>query len=119
MRLMKVLSVTIIAMAFFAVAAAAANVKDSRSLNLRFDATVAGAHLAMGNYNVQWQRHSPEATVSFLQGSKVVATAEAKVVDRGTKYENDEVVFDEAADGTRMIRELHFAGSREAIEFKE
>jgi len=119
MRLTKTLSVTIVALAFFIVAGASAKVKDSGNLDLRFDATVAGAHLARGNYNVRWQSHSPEATVSFLQGSKVVATAGGKVVDRGTKYEDNEVVFDETADGTRVIRELHFTGSSEVIEFSE
>jgi hypothetical protein len=106
-------------MAFFVAAGAAAKPKDSRNVVLHSDATVAGSHLASGRYNVQWQTHSPEAIVSFLQGSKVVATAEGKVVDHGRKYLLDEVVYDETADGARVIRELRFKGSSEVIEFNQ
>jgi len=117
MNLTKTLSLTLAAMAFFAVSGAAAKTKDARNIVLRSDATLAGTHLTSGNYTVQWQTHSPNATVSFLQDGKVVATAEGKVVDRGTKYEFNEVMFDETADGTRVIQELRFKGSSEAIEF--
>jgi len=115
----KTLSVTILAMAFFVVAGAAAKAKDFRNMVLRSDATLAGTHLASGNYNVQWQTHSPGATVSFLKDGKVVATAEGNVVDRGTKYQSNEVMFDETADGARVIRELRFKGSSEVIEFNQ
>jgi hypothetical protein len=119
MKLAKTLSATIVAMAFFVAAGASAKAKNSRNLVLHSDATVAGAHLARGNYSVQWQSHSLEATVSFLRGSKVAATAEGKVVDRGTRYRDNEVVFDETADGPRVIRELRFKGSSEVIEFNQ
>ncbi|MFZ0960747.1 MAG: hypothetical protein WAO35_07550 [Terriglobia bacterium] len=118
MTLKRTLQFMMIALAFTIAVGAQAKVKDSGNLDLRFDVTVAGAHLASGNYDIRWQSHSPEATVSFLQEGKVVATAEGKVVDRGTKYQNDGVVYGQAADGTRVIRELHFQGSREAIEFE-
>ena len=119
MKLTKSLSLTLVAIVCFVAAGAAGKPKDLRSLLLRFDATVAGAHLASGNYNVQWQTHSPGATVSFLQDGKVVATAEGNVVDRGTKYQSNEVMFDETADGARVIRELRFKGSSEVIEFNQ
>ena len=119
MRLRKTLSVTIFAMAFFVAAAAAAKAKDSRNVVLHYDATVAGSHLASGNYNVQWQTHSPEATVTFMRGSKVVATAEGKVVDRGKKYLSNEVVYNLTPDGGRVIQEIRFRGSSEVIVFHE
>jgi hypothetical protein len=119
MKLMRTLSLTIVAMAFFVAAGAAAKPKDSRNLVLHSDVTVAGAHLARGTYSVKWQTHSPEATVSFLQGSKVVATAEGKVVDSGKMYESDSVLYDETADGPRVIREIRFKGSSEVIEFNQ
>jgi hypothetical protein len=119
MKLRKHLGVGLIAIACLVATSAAAKAKDFRNIVLRSDATVAGAHLASGNYNVQWQTHSPQATVSFMQGSKVVATAEGKVVDHGTKCLSNEVVFDETADGGRVIREIRFKGSSEVIEFNE
>ena len=119
MKLRKNIAVTLFAIACLVATTAAAKAKDFRNIVLRSDATVAGAHLATGNYNVQWQTHSPQATVSFLRKGKVVATADGKVVDQGTKSLSDEVVFDETADGTHVIREIRFKGSSEVIEFNE
>jgi hypothetical protein len=119
MKLMKTLSVTMIALAFFVAAGAAAQPKDSRSVLLHYDATVAGSHLASGSYDVRWQTHRPAATVTFLRGSKVVATAEGKVVDRGTTYPSNGVVYDEAGNGARQIREIRFKGSSDVIVFIE
>ena len=119
MRLAKSLGVTIVAMFFLVAVSAAAKPRDSKGVILHFDATVAGSHLASGNYNVKWETHSPEATVSFMKGSKVVATVEGKVVDRGKSYPADEVVYDEAANGSREIREIRFRGSSEVIVFQD
>ena len=117
MTLKRTMQFTMVAVALTIVAGAQAKSKDFKTMTLRYNATVAGAQLASGSYTVQWVTHSPEATVSFLQGSKVVATAEGKVVDRGTKYESNEVMFDETTDGARVVRELRFKGSSEVIEF--
>ena len=119
MKLRKTLRITIVAMAFFAAVGAATYAKDSRDVVLHSDATLAGSRLASGSYKVQWQTHSPEATVTFFQGSKVVATAGGKVVDNGKRYSSNEVVYDQRADGSRMIRELRFRGSSEVIVFNE
>jgi hypothetical protein len=119
MKLNWTLSVAIFAMAFFVAAGTTANAKDSKNVLLHYDATVAGSHLAMGNYSIQWQTHSPEATVTFLQGSKVVATAEGKVLDRGKKYLSNEVVYIQTPDGARVIQEIRFKGSSEVIVFNE
>ena len=117
MSVKKALSVTIAAIAFVVAAAAAAPAKDSKDIILHHDATLAGSHLASGNYSVTWQTHSPEATVSFMRGHKVVATAEGKVVDRGRAYSTNEVVYDEDAAGARTIVEIRFRGSSEVIVF--
>jgi hypothetical protein len=106
-----------IAMAIFVAVGANAKSKDSRSVLLRDDAAVAGSHLARGNYSVQWETNSPAATVSFLRDNKVVATAEGKVVDRGSRYGSNEVVYALAANGARVIQELRFKGSSEVIVF--
>ena len=93
MKLRTRLCATVVAMAFVVAVGAAAKAKDAKSVLLHYDVTVAGSHLASGSYDVQWQTHSPEATVSFMQGNKVVATVEGKVVDRGTTYLTNEVVY--------------------------
>ena len=119
MKLRKTLSVTIFAIVFVVGAAVLAQAKDSRNLLLHHDVTIAGEHLTSGSYNVQWETHSPEASVSFLRGSKVVATAEGKVVDRGTRFQSNEVVYGQTADGARVIQEIRFKGSSEVIVFNQ
>jgi hypothetical protein len=90
-----------------------------RLRGISYDATVAGSHLASGEFGVTWQAHSPTATVSFLQKGKVVATVEGKVVDRGTKYSANQVVYGIAATGAHEIQEIRFRGSAEVIVFSE
>jgi hypothetical protein len=119
MTLKKTWQFTLIALAFTIAVGAQAKTKVTTTISLNHDATVAGAHLASGKYIVQWQTHSPEATVTFSQGKKVVATAEGKVVDRGTKYGSDEVMYDQTADGARVVQEIRFKGSSEVIVFNE
>jgi len=119
MTLKKTLQFTMIALALTIGIGAQAKPKDAPSITLNRDVTVAGAHLASGKYNVQWQTHSPEATVTFSHGSKVVATAEGKLLDRGVKYGSDEVVYDETADGGRVVQEIRFKGSSEVLVFNE
>ena len=118
MRLRKTLGITVVAMAMFAVAGTAAIAKDYRNVMLHYDATLAGSHLASGTYHVEWQTHSPEATVTFTHGSKVVATAEGKVVDRGTKFRSDQVVYNEGPNGTRVIRKSA-SKDQQVIEFNQ
>ena len=115
----KILQLMLVALALTIAVGARANSKGSRSVVLHYNATLAGSQLAMGKYNVQWQTHSPAATVSILQGSKVVATAEGKVVDRGRKFTSDAVMYDESSDGARVIREIRFKGSSEVIEINQ
>jgi len=117
MTFKRILQFTMIAGALTIAVGAQAKPKDLKTLILRSNATVAGAQLASGTYTVQWQTHSPEATVSFSQENKVVATVEGKVVDRGAKYEYNEVMYDETADGGRAIREIRFKGSSLVVEF--
>ena len=119
MKMKKTLWLTIVGMAVFVAAGAAANAKGSRNVTLAHKATVAGAPLTSGEYRVQWETHSPQATVSFLHKGKVVATAEGKVVDRGTKYSSNEVVYSVAADGGREVQEIRFGGANEVIVFNE
>lgn len=118
MRLKKTLSVSMIAMALVLATSAGAKAA-SRSMVLPYAATLAGSHLASGSYEIKWETHSPAATVTFLHGSKVVATAEGKVVDRGTKYSTNAVVYGQTSDGARVIQELRFRGSSEVVVFNE
>src|ERR1017187_5279333 len=118
MQLSKTMCATIAAVAFVVTMSATAQAKNSKTVLLTRDVTVAGSHLAKGDYDIQWQTHSPEATISIRRKGKVVATAEGVVLDRGTKYKSDSVVYAEAAGGGRLIQELRFNGSSAVVVFK-
>lgn len=117
MKLRRMMQVSIVALAIAAAVGAQAKSKDLKNIVLDFNATVAGTHLASGSYTVQWETHSPEATVNFLQEGKVVGTAEGRLVDRGHKYSSDSVLYDDLPAG-RVIHEIRFKGSSEVLEFK-
>ncbi len=113
MKMRKFVILTIITLAM----AAAASAKDGKSIRLEHDAALAGNHLASGDYTVIWQAHGPSITVSFEKGSRVVATAEGKLVDRPKKNPANEVVYGAAVNGSPEIQELRFRGSTQAIVF--
>lgn len=116
MRFGRNLLVAAFALTFVIGSTAAAKPKGVR-VRLPFNATVAGVQLPRGDYDVQWQTHSPQATVTFEESGKTVATAQGKVVDRGTRYDATQVVFTTAPDGTRRIQEIRFEGLTEVIDF--
>ena len=91
--------------------------KNARTLALKRDAVLSGKTLPAGTYVVEWQAHSPQATVEFIQDHKVVFTAAGRVEDRGKKYYPNQVVYDAASDGTNSIFEIRFAGSSEVLVF--
>ena len=119
MNLKRVLAVTMVALVSFVAVSASAKTKDSGTMVLHSDAIVGGMHLGDGTYSVQWQTHSPEATVSFSKGNKVVAKAEGKLVDRGKAYPDNQVVYSTDGSGARVIQEIRFQGSSQVIVFSE
>lgn len=98
-----------------ALASAPAFAKNARSLNLEYPVTLGSSQIAPGNYTVTWEQHSPEATVSFMKGKRVLATAEAKWVERNVKYQRNSVVYNTAADGSHRIIEIRFAGMSQVM----
>lgn len=81
-------------------------------------AQVNGKSLAAGEYKVKWETNSPQADVTFLQGKKAVATAQAKLVDRDQAYREDAVVTRANPDGSETIVELRFAGKKSVLVFE-
>jgi len=93
--------------------------KNSRTVALSHGAVLNGTNLAAGRYVVQWEAHSPQATVEFTQGHKVVLKTECKVEDRGKIYPLSSVLYDTASDGTTTISEIRLAGSSEVLIFTQ
>jgi hypothetical protein len=97
----------------------AAAAKDARRLNVPYHASLNGTPAHQGDYQVTWETHSPDATVTFTsqRGPDVVAKAEGKVVARAKPYDTNAVVFNRNADRSYSIVELRFKGLKEVIVF--
>jgi hypothetical protein len=93
--------------------------KNSRTLALTHDAVLSGKTLPAGKYVVQWDAHSPQATVEFARRHKVVLSTEGRLEDRGKKYHSNTVVYDTASDGSLTIIEIRFARSSEILVFNQ
>jgi polyisoprenoid-binding protein YceI len=115
MKNSRYLCLAFTAMLAFATVAAGSG---SRNIEIHYDTSVAGTHLSVGTYDVQVQNHNTTATVSFSKKGKVIATVEAKVVDRGTAYRSNQVVYNLAGNGGKIIQELRFKGSSEVVAFE-
>jgi len=109
------LGTSVLALALVVIASAPAFAINSRKLALRHDVVLKGTRLDAGDYTVRRENHSARATVSVSKKHNIVATAEAKLVDRGTTYDRNAVVYDTSTDGTRTVREMRFAGSSQVI----
>ena len=93
--------------------------KASETLDIPFSASLSGTKVEAGRYRIDWNANSPEATVTLSKGKTVVATAEAKLVERDTRARRTAVVYKTKADGTEMISEIRFQGSSQALVFSE
>ena len=113
-KLTRVL-VPVLVLALTATAFAATN---SANIKLFGAAQLNGKSLAAGEYKVKWESHSPEADVTFLQGKKAVATAHAKLVDRGQAARENAVVTRANSDGSESIVEIRFEGKKSVLVFE-
>jgi len=114
-RTTKDLAMVMAALAVLVAVGASAFAKNTHTLNLRRDAMLSGTRLDAGEYKIQWDNQSPGVMVKFSKKGNIMATAQGKLVDRGTTYRTDCVVYDTSADGSNTIREIRLGGSSEAI----
>ena len=102
-----------------ALATVSAFAKDQHSITLRHGASINGTTVAPGSYKVTWSAQSGDPTVNFVKGKENVATAQAKWVDRSTKYDNDQVVYSNDGGGAPKIVEIRFAGKSQVLVFED
>jgi len=113
-KLTRVL-VPVLALALTATAFAASG---TGTVTLSSAAQLNGKSLAAGEYKVQWDSHSPEANVTFLQGKTAVATAHAKLVDGTEASLWNSVVTRDNPDGSKTIVEIRFRGKKSVLVFE-
>jgi hypothetical protein len=118
MTIRKLSQVLIVALGTVLLTGTGAFAKGAHILNA-YPATVNGQSIKPGHYDVEWQEHSPEATVTFSQDRHTVATVQGKVEERSTRYKEDAVIYDSGADGTKRIVEIQFAKSNKVLVFSD
>jgi len=106
-----------VAMALLVLASVSAFAENSTSVALSSSVSLNGTLIKAGRYSLTWEQHSPDATVTFSDGKKAVATARGRIVDRGIKYRRNMVVDNRNPDGSRVIVEIRLGGTTQAIVF--
>ncbi|HVP50889.1 MAG TPA: hypothetical protein VMT05_02185 [Terriglobales bacterium] len=103
-------AVVITGIALLAISAYAAN-----TITLNSPAVLNGKQLEAGQYDV---KVSGNGDVTFLRGKTEVATAKAKIEDRGVKARYNTVVT-RASDGSKApsITEIQFEGKKQVLVF--
>ncbi|MBI4164703.1 MAG: hypothetical protein HY508_03095 [Acidobacteria bacterium] len=81
------------------------------SFNFPYPAKMGGMLLESGRYNVTWEQHSPEVTLTVAKGKKVVTTAAGRMETRPGKFAYNMVVYTAHPDGSQSISELRIKGS--------
>jgi hypothetical protein len=99
--------------------ASAAFAKDSRSFRIDEAVSIQGTQIKPGQYKISWETHSPDTAVTLARGRKVIATATGKLVDRGTTYKQNVMLYEIKADGSREIIEFRIRGTNQALVFNE
>jgi hypothetical protein len=102
-----------------ALATASAFAKDHHNVTLRHGASINGTTVAPGQYKVTWSAETGDPTVNFIKGKESVASAQAKWVERNTKYGNDQVVLQNDGDGAPKILEIRFAGRSQVLVLED
>jgi cell division protein FtsN len=92
--------------------------RGSRSFRFISALTLEGARLPVGDFTITWESHVTDAKVKFAQGGDVLATADGQWVNRPRRYQNDEYVYVESSNGSRLLREIHFSGLDRTLVFR-
>jgi hypothetical protein len=77
---------------------------------------VNGKQLPAGEYTVTWTGDGPDVTVNIARGSKVLATASAKVVALDKKADQDAAEVKNSSSGARELSVVRFSGQKYELE---
>jgi hypothetical protein len=115
MNMRKYLGTSVLSVGLLLASGIPALAKEARTVTLFHDVVLNGTVLRAGKCSVEWQTHSPEATVEIVRHHKVVVATEGRVEERPTTYNRDAVVYNTASNGTVSIIEFRFAGSKTVL----
>jgi hypothetical protein len=86
------------------------------SLHIQEAVQINGQQLAAGDYQLRWEGSGSNVELSVLQGRKVVAKTNAKMVELNQPADYDAAVVDTSS---RTISQLRFAGKKYALAISE
>ena len=109
------LSKIIVCLLALGMSAFAADVSGKGPLKLGTKIVVNGKQLQAGEYNVKWEGTGPVVTLSILQGNKILATVQAQMVDLNEKASDNSTQLRTAADGSKTLSGVQFAGKKYAL----
>jgi hypothetical protein len=119
MDVRKYLGTSVLSVALLLASGIPALAKNARTVTFSHDVVLNGTTLPAGKCLVQWETHSPEATVEFVQHHKVLLSTEGRLEERSQGYNRDEVVYNTASDGTMSLVEIRFADSNKVLVFNQ
>jgi len=137
MNIRKYLGTSVLSVALLLASGIRGMAKNSESVIFSRTVVVNGTTLPAGEYAVQWETHSPEASITFLQHHKVVLSTEGKVegrkgyyrsmtlnsegrnAERTNNYNHVALVYNSAPDGSMTLVEIHFANSNKVLVFNQ
>lgn len=102
----------------FVLASLSVFARDSQTIRFPYAASLAGAEVQPGAYELSWVSHSPEATITLKHGKNVVATVEGKWEERNVKCDRNSIVYEKSGNGSRKIVEIRLAGKSQVLVFE-
>ncbi len=109
--------IAVAAMALLMAVPLAASQKGALDLSLRNPIYVGGNQINAGALRINWQSHSPEATVTFATNGKQVLRTSARFVDLETPATYSSIVTEKDAQGRDVLKEVRIAGKKSALVF--
>jgi hypothetical protein len=119
MKLRKILGFLVVTAVLLSAVSLEAARSKSRNVLVPYEGTVAGTHLASGEYRVKCETNGTNAKLTFVLDRKVIATVEGEVVSRSEQYGSNQVIYDRKSDGTRAIVEIRLAHPSQVIVFND
>jgi hypothetical protein len=92
---------------------------NSRPFFLRTAATMNGAEVPAGVYQLSWEAHGSIVRVTLSKGGRFIAAAQGAWVKQGVKYTNDAALLRVNPDGSRSLVEIRLAGTKRTIVFSD
>jgi|SRR5580698_1174271 hypothetical protein len=93
--------------------------KNQHSVEISDSVQVGGTQLSPGSYKLEWQGAGPEIQVNFVRDGKTVATVPGTLKTNDAHVVQDDVVIGTNSANTKMLEEVDFAHSKEALIFEQ